>query len=496
MYKLHQGDVLRWLSRYRALVQAGRKPRFHAVFADPPYYLDSIQKRFGKPGSAPAQFGKDGVFSRASRGFMGQQWDGFESIWHYQAWVTEWARFMLDIVYPGAVLLMYGSPRTYHRLACGLEDAGWEIFDSLMFLHGQGFPKSHDISKGIDKAAGAEREVTGYQKATGTARAKGAAGNYANSMVNFAGDAYEIAKDGWNITAPATDAARQWQGYGTALKPAFEPLVLARAPRGNLTYAQLAQQFGTGALNVDGSRIALDGTEDLNTVQNGRIYGDGNVYGTAVQHHVTPTYKANGRWPSNLLLAHTDACTDAACAPDCPVRLLGEQSGESMSPATYKRTVDSRNRDIYSKGIGEPAGAQSLNFGDTGTAARFFYTAKAASWEREAGLDGRCTHPTVKSIQLNEYMARLILPPPLDEPRRILIPFAGVASEMIGAHLAGWDEITGIEKTPEYIPQGRARLAWWQRYSSYEKAQAEYKSQKEGEQKDAEREQAGQLPLF
>jgi len=183
MTQVYVDDVVAWLRGREWLVQSGFMPRYHAVLCDPPYFLGSITKRFGKPDSAPAQYGTDGAFQRASRGFMGQTWDGFESPWHYQEWVTEWATLLLSFVYPGAVLLAFGGTRTFHRLAAGLEDAGWIIADTIAWITGQGFPKSHNGRN-------------------------------------------------W-------DAGEHWHGYGTALKPAWEPCLIARAPwRG--TYAALA----------------------------------------------------------------------------------------------------------------------------------------------------------------------------------------------------------------------------------------------------------------
>lgn len=143
MFEFTQGDIIAYLRGNQWLVQNGYMPKYHSVLADPPYALISINKRFSSKTAAPAQFGKDGSFGRLSKGFMGQSWDGWDSLEDYQAWVTEWASLMLDYVYPGAVGMFFGGTRTFHRLACGLEDAGWEIFDSMMMLHGVGFPKSH-----------------------------------------------------------------------------------------------------------------------------------------------------------------------------------------------------------------------------------------------------------------------------------------------------------------------------------------------------------------
>lgn len=376
-YKIIEDDVLNQLE-----VLAWDSP-FHAILSDPPYGLS----------------------------FMNKKWDSMTAP-QFQAWVTEWATLMLKVVYPGAVLMMFGGTRTYHRLACGLEDAGWEIYDSLAWMYGSGFPKSHDISKALDREAGAERErIRGVR--SGVVR-----GTYAQDKWSLEH------KDSVLDSTPITPAAEHWQGYGTALKPAFEPIVLARAPRTD-TYAKQALTYGTGALNIEGCRIDTD--DNLNGgayAKNGKVRTDdwGKSNGFRRDKGLIYT-QPKGRWPANVLLDEEAAA------------VLDEQSGESG-------------------------------------ASRFFYTAKASTWERSAGFDGRNTHPTVKPIKLTTYLATLLLPPELDEPRRLLVPFSGSGSEMIGGHLAGWDEIVGIEIDSEYKNIAEARLAWWSQFKSYEEAQA------------------------
>ena len=166
-----------------------------------------------------------------------------------QAWHEAWAREAFRVAKPGAHLLAFGGTRTYHRLAAAIEDAGWEIRDCLVWAYASGFPKSLDVSKAIDKAAGAEREVVGFEPIRPTrcrARARGGSG-FDSRITAWTSGAVAL-------TAPATDAARQWEGWGTALKPAWEPIVMARKPlRG--TVAANVQQHGTGALNIDATRI-------------------------------------------------------------------------------------------------------------------------------------------------------------------------------------------------------------------------------------------------
>lgn len=421
-------DVVRWLRENEWLMQSGFMPKYHAVLADPPYFLGSIAKRFGKADAAPARYGADGAFQRQSRGFMGQTWDGFADVWEYQVWVTEWARLMLSFVYPGAVLMMFGGSRTYHRLAAGIEDAGWEVFDCIQYVYGSGFPKAADVGK---KGGGED-----------------------------------------------------FEGYKTAIKPAYEPIVVARAPRGNYTFAELARQFGTGAINVDGGRIGVDLVGWRDRASQG--------YSGGLDSDEKGGRPVEGRYPANFILGC--ACESYQHVEDCPVALMDAQSGERKAGGSKTGNEPSaRTLNVYGKYQKVPW----AGYEDTGGASRFFYTAKSASWEREAGLedfaaqtvtDGRETpidnayqrgetlrhnvHPTIKPIKLTEYLARLILPPALNESRRLLVPFSGVASEMIGATLAGWDEVTGIEMTAEYLPIAETRLNWWGRFTSYAEAKA------------------------
>lgn len=420
---IYQSDIVEWLKNYDG-------PKYHAVLSDPPYGL----------------------------AFMGKSWDTMSSK-EFQAWVTEWGSLLLGVVYPGAIGMFFGGTRTFHRLTVGLEDAGWEIFDVCMFLYGSGFPKSHDISKALDREAGAEREVVGDSP-------------YNSRRPNPPqSDLYRQA--GWasSITAPATPDAHRWQGYGTSLKPAFEPVVLARAPRAPHTYAALAREFGTGAINIDGSRI---GTGDN---LNGGAYAEQGTPrndGWGMQRGKAGEYsQPAGRWPANVILDETAA------------GILDEQSGESGS-GTYKPRSNNRTATQFSPEHGwnqhsmNPNNANAPDdYGDVGGASRFFYTAKAAAWERTAGLPERSKHPTMKPIRLTEYLAKMLLPP--IPQSRLLVPFSGVGSEIIGAQLAGWDEIDGIEQDVDYCVDAYNRVVWWSQFSSYEEAQKHYKKNKDAD---------------
>ena len=277
-FKLHLGDSQKILKLYP-------DNYFDSVVCDPPYHLTSIVKRFGKPGSAPAQFGKDGAFSRASRGFMGKEWDGGDIAFRPEFWAE-----VYRVLKPGGHLLAFSGSRTYHRMAVGIEDAGFEIRDQIMWLY-SGFPKSHDVSKGIDKAAGAVREVVGHSE-NGIA---GGTGEFTSGNAKSAGFKRE-----YDITAHATDAARQWQGWGSALKPAHEPIVVARKPLIG-TIAENVLTYGTGALNIDGCRVPMDGEVLTMT----RPAANQKVDKAAPQMNRSnkPFEYRNdiGRWPANII---------------------------------------------------------------------------------------------------------------------------------------------------------------------------------------------------
>lgn len=194
-----------------------------SVVTDPPYHLTSIVKRFGGANAAPAQYGTDGAFARASTGFMSKAWDGGDIAFRPETWAE-----VLRVLKPGGHVAAFGATRGYHRMACAIEDAGFEIRDSLCWLYGTGFPKSHDVSKGIDKAAGAERTEVVGSKLGRPGMSKDGSNQRSGFDDAFGGEASGSMST--DILAPATPAAQEWEGWGTALKPAVEPIVLARKP--------------------------------------------------------------------------------------------------------------------------------------------------------------------------------------------------------------------------------------------------------------------------
>jgi DNA modification methylase len=281
--------------------------------------------------------------------FMGKNWD------HGIPGVAFW-REALRVAKPGAHLVAFGGTRTFHRLACAIEDAGWEIRDTLMWLYGSGFPKSLDVSKALDKAAGAEREVVGrYTRPDGSAaRDNVIAPKYSGTAYN-GGEPGGDGNDGV-LTAPATDAAKQWAGWGTALKPGWESIILARKPLSG-TVAATVSQYGTGGLNIDGCRLGSV-SETYPQRRNARIF----TTGSGGQDVPPPTL---GRWPANVVLSHSPEC-NGTCDASCPVRLLDEQSGERKSTGGGRN-----NGDKYGGGYAPP-GVDAIGYGDTGGASRFF----------------------------------------------------------------------------------------------------------------------------
>lgn len=394
-------------------------------------------------------------------GFMGKSWDASGVAFRPETWAE-----LLRVCKPGAHLLAFGGTRTYHRLACAIEDAGWELRDSIMWVYGSGFPKSMDVSKALDKAAGAERKVLGVSD------------NWRESKRDREsfGSMEVRGENAGLITAPATDAARMWEGYGTALKPAYEPCLLARKPLEG-TVAANVQKWGCGALWIDGGRVGTTGARN-----NGRTV-DSDIYGK-----FGPTRRVDygkGRWPANLL--HDGSPEVTRCFPES-----AEQQGDVRGTEPSRTGGDGTN--CYGKYSGQRPPAASRK--DGGSAARFFYCAKASKAERNAGCDAlpvkhlaqgnqakaelargnvdhsgnsgfntvkavRNVHPTVKPLDLCRYLATLILPPAdrPQGPRKLLTPFSGSGSEMIGALQAGWDDVTGIEREAEYVQIAQVRLA-------------------------------------
>lgn len=393
-----------WHEDCRATMARMPDASVDAVVTDPPYHLSSIVKRFGGPNAAPQQYGSDGAYARAARGFMGQTWDGGDVAFDPALWAE-----VLRILKPGGYLLAFGGTRTYHRMACAVEDAGFEIRDMVTWLYGSGFPKSKD----------------------------------------------------------------QGEGRGTALKPAQEPICMARKPLIG-SCGQNLLEHGTGALNIDACRIPI-GEADRQEMSgrsgksNTSIFGGINGAG-GTHSGWEPT---TGRFPANVIHDGSDevvAIFPHDAGADSPVR------GDEPSNVTDR---------IYGRFTGRVPG---VFYGDQGGAERFFYCAKASKRDREEGLDRlpmgvlarsnlaqtleaegdmvaeagggfnaarlrKNIHPTVKPTSLMRYLCRLVTP----AGGVVFDPFTGSGSTGKAAMLEGFRFI-GAELTAEYVPIARARI--------------------------------------
>lgn len=367
-----------------------------AVVTDPPYGL-----------SAPPDIievlkhwidGKD--YSHNGAGFMNKDWDSFvpnPSVW----------REVYRVLKPGGHILCFAGTRTQDLMGISLRLAGFEIRDVLQWLYGEGFPKSMDISKAIDKKLGVEREVVGENP---NARP--------NSQPNYSldGKNKNFSINVNPVTAPTTEQAKQWVGYGTSLKPAYEPIILARKPISEKTIAENVMKWGTGGINIDESRIPIDVNIDkaqIRTINRGIRSEDlsGQVWGYSKNKADTPKVidETKGRFPANVII---DEVAGA---------MIDEQSGVSKSTNNPRHNKNNElNEYVYG---GNWKNNVSNGYDDLGGASRFFYTAKASKKERGEGNN----HPTVKPIKLIEYLVKLITP----ENGVVLDPYMGSGTTAI-----------------------------------------------------------------
>lgn len=330
--------------------------------SDPPYHFASIVKRFGSPGAAPARAGKTGAYERASRGFMGKEWDGGDIAFRPDTWAA-----VMRVLKPGAHLLAFGSSKGYHRMACAIEDAGFEIRDTIMWLYGTGFPKSHNL-------------------------------------------------DG------------EWEGWGTALKPAFEPVIMARKPLSG-TVAANVLAHGVGAINIDGCRVP---TEEIITATRNTALGRLNDDAWQPRPGVYEQ-KAGGRFPANVIHDGSDDVVSAF-----PFTTTG-----AVKPGTVDQGKTAGTLGAFAGRV------MPAREADSGSASRFFYCAKATKAER-AGSQ----HPTVKPIALMRYLCRLVTPP----GGLVLDPFAGTGTTGQAAIEEGFRALL-IEREDEYVADIRRRLS-------------------------------------
>ena len=400
--------------------------RFHAVLCDPPYGLS--EPLAGEDAAAvlaqwmaegqyvrtkgrkkPAKPGGTDVTSRlAGGGFMGAQWDAFvpgPRLWHE----------VLRGTRPGGYLLAFAGSRTSGWMEIALMLAGWEVLDTIQWWYAEGFPKGGDVGKRVAE------------------------------------------------TSPGEGAV--WSDWSTTLKPAHEPIIVARKPLGEASVGANLLRWRTGAMNVGACRLAA-GDELRPAVRGGFVNAlEASKTDWGVGDSYTPN--AGGRWPTNLMLTHSEACGDE-CAEGCPVRLLDEQSGERKSGSRAAGVRSGLGYSGKAHGDGGPA-----IVGSSGGASRFFFSAKASPADRAEGApDGANKHPTVKPVPLIRELARLVTAQPVSgwsrsgegftwedrPPGEVLVPFAGSGSELVACALEGLRAV-GVEREAEYHATAEARVA-------------------------------------
>lgn len=409
-----------------------------SIVTDPPYGL-SAAKNSGKTSKG---------------GFMGKLWD-------YDVPSVEFWKEVYRVLKPGGHVLSFGGTRTYHRMVVNMEDAGFEIRDQIMWIYGSGFPKSLNIGKAYDKKVGNEREVIGTKNdfaLDGRVR-KPEVHKPMSETINS--DQKYGYKQGWET--PVDKGSSQYEGWGTALKPANEPICLARKPLSEKTIVDNVIKWGTGGINVDGCRV---GTE---TIKINKLNYDGKDWYKEGSNWLGETDNVEGRFPANILFDETAA------------EMLDKQSGDrkGMSGGGQGNGWFNKHKEQDNK--------EKQFYNDKGGASRFFYVAKVSKKERNLGLDGfedkimkqhivqsegrtdagknessiptKNNHPTLKPINLMTYLCRLITPP----GGIVLDPFMGSGSTGIAALLEGF-RFVGMELDEDYFKIAEARINSYEEY--------------------------------
>ena len=404
-----------------------------SIVTDPPYGIGFMNKEWDNPqkhkeliereakrseqrfeeGKSPAK----GGFSKGVQ--PGLPIGGAKEGRWFQEWCEEWAAECFRVLKPGGHILSFSAPRTYHRMATAFEEVGFQVRDQIMWVFGSGFPKSHNIGKAIDKMQGNEREVLEPT------------GRYKYSFDNsLKGDIYgEYAHD-----IKLTKGQGEWEGWGTALKPAHEPICMARKPLSEKSIAENVLKWGTGGINIDGSRI---GSEVRTTpIHSDDVKDDTTMFGLhkTIQHERVET--TEGRFPANIMFDEEAG------------KILDEQSGDRKSTGSVRKKdteTDPSSMDFKHK-EGENSNPYA---GQSGGASRFFYCPKVSKKERGEGN----VHPTVKPIALMEYLIKLVTP----KGGIVLEPFMGSGSTGIAAKKLGMSFI-GIEKEEEYMEIAKRRI--------------------------------------
>lgn len=463
--KIIQGDCIEVLKTFP-------DNYFDSVITDPPYCLSTI-KRGGETNWDRENYKKDeldnggSVFTRQIKGFMGKEWDN-DIAFRVGLW-----KEVFRVLKHGGFLLSFGGTRTYHRMACAIEDVGFEIRDMIEWVYGSGFPKSLNIGKAVDKLQGNKREIIGFSNSL-IGRNKCNNETFGQSIENKKNNPYK--KSGYPIEKGKTE----WEGWGTALKPAHEPIVMARKPLSEKTVAENVLKYGTGGINIDGCRVGIE-IQKPSTMPDLRDVGAkskeaieiyklsfGQVENAKRKEYVP---QVAGRFPANLIHDGSDEVLEIFPETNPSRRTLMGTGGDDKGNKIY-----GHYKDIQS----------IMGHNDSGSASRFFYCAKASKGERNYGCDeiepkmqfitteGNQTykniiargrnpenqnkprhnnHPTVKPIALMEYLIKLVT----RKNGLVLDCFMGSGTTAVACLRLGYNFI-GIEKEPEYIKIANARL--------------------------------------
>ena len=385
----------------------------HAVVSDPPYGLNFMPN-------------------------VTNGWDDFEPK-EYQEWCEKWARECLRVLKPGGHMLAFSGNRTHHRLFTGVEDAGFEIRDTLTWHYGSGFPKASDISKTIDKRAGAEREVVGEKTAPDGVPLADRVSHSGEEYDEESADYADCKRDVYE-RAPATDAAKKWDGWKTGLKPSTEFVVMARKPYDGATVDSVLEH-GTGALNIEACRI---GDDKIKT--NGWRQPDGN--GMMQENVDAGVYSDTdynggthqGRYPSNLMFDEVAADS------------LDSKNEHTVSDPSPRHNSEEAHNDSTKYGDASEGGWTTTGHSDSGGPSRYFYTSKATKAERT--LDGKIdnAHPTVKPGDLMQWLVKLVTA----ENQIVLDPFCGSGTTLRAAKDLN-RQFIGIERQAKWADVARVR---------------------------------------
>lgn len=478
-HRVIAGDIHRFCEHYHG-------ERFHAVLCDAPYEM----------------------------GFMGRDWDASGVSFNPDTW-----RGISKLLYPGAFLFVMAGTVNDDLISVAMREAGLRKHHNVLgWAFGSGFPKGTRIDTQVDADAGVEREIIGSRISAFGAEARGedflSRPDGGGGRGLWGGDSPK----GVSLTCATVPLAKSWEGHrygGQSLKPAIETVLVFQKPYDGRAVDSITSS-GAGALNIDGARIGINPQQDdmLREVDRKKRVSETWENGSGFKNETNSLtgVRDNGRWPANFFLEHHPGCRPSGaeqvlewdCVPECPVRRLGEQGGSNLS--TGGINPGKLGERIYGKYDGETIGQNAGGLGDSGAVSRYFfqshylyerleqadpifYCAKASRKERDAGLEklpsgirnrvnpggleneprfapvvAKNTHPTVKSIALTKWLATLLLPPPDYAPRRLLVPFCGSGSEMIGALLAGWETIVGVELLRQNVDIAMPRLDWWQKW--------------------------------